>query len=164
MLKLSTDTSSVQAGEMTLTLDEAKKLRDQVSETGLLFCLMHNYSAYPMVRQARLFCTGGELGTIRKIVAQYDLGWLAAPNAGKQALWRCDMSRDSRSPTSAPTSRPLSRDVNWMTMVPYCCASTAVPVVSSRPARSPAARRTSSRSVSTARPAPSNGARWSRRI
>jgi predicted dehydrogenase len=75
---------------MTYTLDEALKLRQRVRETGLLFCLMHNYSAYPMVRQARLFCTGGELGTIRKIVAQYDLGWLAAPNAGKQALWRCD--------------------------------------------------------------------------
>ena len=75
---------------MTLSLAEAKKLRDQVSETGLLFCLMHNYSAYPMVRQARLMCRAGKLGAIRKVVVQYDLGWLAAPNAGKQALWRCD--------------------------------------------------------------------------
>ncbi len=75
---------------MTYSLDEARRLRQRVCETGLLFCQMHNYSAYPMVRQARLFCAAGELGTIRKVVVQYDLGWLAAPNAGKQALWRCD--------------------------------------------------------------------------
>ncbi len=75
---------------MTLSLAEAKKLRGKVRKTKLLFCLMHNYSGYPMVRQAKIMVAEGKLGTIRKVVVEYDLGWLAAPNAGKQALWRCD--------------------------------------------------------------------------
>ena len=73
---------------LALSLDEALKLRAKVKETGLLFALMHNYSAYPMVRQMRKMIADGALGQIRKIVATYDLGWLAAPNAGKQATWR----------------------------------------------------------------------------
>lgn len=73
---------------MTFSLDEAVKLRAKVRETGLLFALMHNYSAYPMVRQMRKMIADGVLGELRKIVATYDLGWLAAPNAGKQATWR----------------------------------------------------------------------------
>ena len=77
---------------MTLSLDEALKLRAKVQETGLLFALMHNYSAYPMVRQMRKMIADGVLGELRKIVATYDLGWLAAPNAGKQATWRVKSS------------------------------------------------------------------------
>ena len=77
---------------MTLSLDEALKLRAKVKETGLLFALMHNYSAYPMVRQMRKMIADGALGELRKIVATYDLGWLAAPNAGKQATWRVKSS------------------------------------------------------------------------
>ncbi len=75
---------------MTYSLAEARKLRDKVRKTGLLFCLTHNYSAYPMVRQARALIARGRIGKIRKVVAEYDLGWLASPNAGKQALWRVD--------------------------------------------------------------------------
>ncbi len=75
---------------MTYTLDQAMKLRDKVRETGLVFALMHNYSAYPMVRQAKEMIAAGKIGKLRKIIAEYDLGWLAAPNAGKQAAWRCD--------------------------------------------------------------------------
>lgn len=75
---------------MTYTLDEALKLREKVKETGLVFALMHNYSAYPMIRQMRSLIDSGKLGKLRKIVAEYDLGWLAAPNAGKQATWRVD--------------------------------------------------------------------------
>ncbi len=75
---------------MTYSLREARALRDKVAKTGLLFCLTHNYSAFPMVRQARALIAKGKLGKIRKVVAEYDLGWLAAPNAGKQAVWRVD--------------------------------------------------------------------------
>ena len=75
---------------MTFTLDEALKLRDKVRETGLIFALMHNYSAYPMIRQMKKMIADGKIGTLRKIVATYDLGWLASPNAGKQATWRVD--------------------------------------------------------------------------
>ena len=73
---------------MTLTSEQAKKLQAKVKETGLVFVLMHNYSAYPMIRQMRKMIADGVLGDLRKIVASYDLGWLAAPNAGKQAVWR----------------------------------------------------------------------------
>jgi predicted dehydrogenase len=73
---------------MTLNLEQALILRDKVKETGLVFALMHNYSAYPMVRQMKAMIEKGTLGKLRKIVASYDLGWLAAPNAGKQATWR----------------------------------------------------------------------------
>ncbi len=75
---------------MTFSLEQARTLRDKVRQTGLLFCLTHNYSGYPMVRQARNVVTEGQLGTIRKVVVRYDLGWLASVNAGKQAAWRCD--------------------------------------------------------------------------
>ena len=75
---------------MTFTLDEAIALRNKVRETGLVFALMHNYSAYPMIRQMRKMIEDGKIGTLRKIVATYDLGWLASPNAGKQATWRVD--------------------------------------------------------------------------
>ena len=75
---------------MTFTLDEAIALRNKVRETGLVFALMHNYSAYPMIRQMKKMIADGKIGTLRKIVATYDLGWLASPNAGKQATWRVD--------------------------------------------------------------------------
>ena len=73
---------------MTFSLDEALRLRAKVRETGKVFCLMHNYSGYPMIRQMRRMIADGVLGKLRKVVASYDLGWLAAPNAGKQATWR----------------------------------------------------------------------------
>ncbi len=73
---------------MTMTCDEALQLQKKVEETGLLFALTHNYSAYPMIRQMKKMIADGKLGELRKIVACYDLGWLASPNAGKQAAWR----------------------------------------------------------------------------
>ena len=73
---------------MTWNLEEALRLRDLVRESGLIFALMHNYSAYPMIRQMRRMIEDGKIGNLRKIVASYDLGWLAAPNARKQASWR----------------------------------------------------------------------------
>ena len=75
---------------MTFTLEEAVALRNKVRETGLVFALMHNYSAYPMIRQMKKMIADGKIGTLRKIIATYDLGWLASPNAGKQATWRVD--------------------------------------------------------------------------
>ena len=73
---------------VTFSYDQAVKLRDKVNETGLEFALMHNYSAYPMIRQMKKMIADGAVGKVRKIAANYVLGWLAAPNAGKQATWR----------------------------------------------------------------------------
>ena len=81
---------------LALNLAEARELRDLVRKTGLLFGLTHNYSGYPMVKEARRRVAAGELGRIRRVVAEYPQGWLSSPieAAGqKQAEWRTDPAR-----------------------------------------------------------------------
>ncbi len=80
---------------MTLTVDEARQLRGRVRETGLVFCLTHNYTGYPMVKQARAMVRQGRLGEIRKVVVEYPQGWLASAieSSNKQASWRTDPKR-----------------------------------------------------------------------
>ncbi len=80
---------------MTFTLEQAKALSAKVKETGLIFALTHNYTGYPMVKQARAMIKAGELGEIRKIVAEYPQGWLgdAIEDTSKQAGWRVDPSQ-----------------------------------------------------------------------
>jgi predicted dehydrogenase len=78
---------------MTYTLAEAKELVNIVDNSGITFGLTHNYTGYPMVKQARDMARGGELGDILKIVVEYPQGWLltALENDGqKQASWRTD--------------------------------------------------------------------------
>lgn len=81
---------------MTLSLDEAKQLQQKVKETGLLLCLTHTYSGYPMVKQARKMVAENQLGKIRKIMVEYPQGWLsslAEKDGNKQASWRTDPSK-----------------------------------------------------------------------
>ncbi|OQA76654.1 MAG: Glucose-6-phosphate 3-dehydrogenase [Lentisphaerae bacterium ADurb.Bin242] len=80
---------------MTFTLEQARKLAEKVQETGTIFALTHNYTGYPMVKQARAMIKAGTLGEIRKIVAEYPQGWLgdAIEGASKQAEWRVDPAR-----------------------------------------------------------------------
>lgn len=59
---------------MTNTLAEAEALHAKVQETGLVFCLTHNYTGYPMVRQARAMVADGQLGTIRLVQVEYVQG------------------------------------------------------------------------------------------
>jgi predicted dehydrogenase len=59
---------------MTNTLAEAEALHKKVRETGLVFCLTHNYTGYPMVRQAKAMVEAGELGTIRLVQVEYVQG------------------------------------------------------------------------------------------
>jgi len=59
---------------MTNTLEEAQGLHKKVQETGLVFCLTHNYTGYPMVRQAKAMVQDGQLGTIRLIQVEYVQG------------------------------------------------------------------------------------------
>jgi predicted dehydrogenase len=78
---------------MTLDLKEAKALRDCVRKTGKVFALTHNYTGYPMVKEARELVRGGKLGRILKIVAEYPQGWLLdkiEDTGQKQAAWRSD--------------------------------------------------------------------------
>ncbi len=78
---------------MTLNLKEAKALRDCVRKSGKVFALTHNYTGYPMVKEARELVRTGKLGKILKIVAEYPQGWLLdkiETTGHKQAAWRAD--------------------------------------------------------------------------
>lgn len=82
---------------MTISLEEAKELADLVEKTGLQFGLTHNYTGYPMVKQARKMVKDGKIGKIRKIVVEYPQGWLATKleeTGQKQAAWRSDPKRN----------------------------------------------------------------------
>lgn len=77
---------------MTNTLAEAEALHARVQETGLVFCLTHNYTGYPLVRQARAMVQAGEVGEIRLIQVEYVQGGRAAPGPGRRA-WKEDPAR-----------------------------------------------------------------------
>jgi predicted dehydrogenase len=81
---------------MTLTLKEAKTLHQTVRKSGKIFALTHNYTGYPMVKEARELVRSGKLGKILKIVAEYPQGWLMdkiEADGQKQASWRTDPKR-----------------------------------------------------------------------
>jgi predicted dehydrogenase len=81
---------------MTTTLEEALDLAAIVRHTGLIFGLTHNYTGYPMVRQARQMIADGQLGKIRLVQVEYAQDWLATPleqTGQKQAAWRTDPAR-----------------------------------------------------------------------
>ncbi|MDD3927147.1 MAG: Gfo/Idh/MocA family oxidoreductase [bacterium] len=81
---------------MTLNLEEARKLQDKVEETRLLFCLTHNYTGYPLVKEARDLVMSGRIGKVRRVVVEYPQGWMATlleESGQKQADWRTDPSR-----------------------------------------------------------------------
>jgi predicted dehydrogenase len=78
---------------LTTTLAEALDLVRRVRLSGRLFALTHNYSGYPMVRQAREMVQAGELGEIRLVQAEYPQDWLSTGlefSGQKQAAWRVD--------------------------------------------------------------------------
>ena len=62
---------------ITFTVDEALQLKKKVKDTGLILCLTHTYSGYPMVKQARHMVQTGAFGKIRKVWVEYPQGWLS---------------------------------------------------------------------------------------
>ena len=81
---------------VTLTLAEARALRETVARSGKVFVLTHNYTGNAMVKQARALVRSGALGTLRKVVVEYSQGWLARDiesSGHKQASWRTDPAR-----------------------------------------------------------------------
>lgn len=85
---------------MTFSLEEAVQLKKKVEETGMLLCLTHTYSGYPMVKQARQMVKDNAFGKIRKIYVEYPQGWLSRlseKEGSKQAEWRTDPSRSGKS-------------------------------------------------------------------
>ena len=75
---------------------DAEAMVQVVERTGLLFALTHNYTGYPMVREARERVRRGEIGELRKVVVEYHQDWLMDaidPATNKQAAWRGDPAR-----------------------------------------------------------------------
>src|SRR6266704_4340421 len=78
---------------LTTTVEDALALAQIVRRSGLIFGLTHNYTGYPLVRQAREMVEAGELGQIRVVQVEYAQDWLTTPveaTGNKQAVWRTD--------------------------------------------------------------------------
>jgi predicted dehydrogenase len=79
---------------MTNTFEEAETLHKKVQDTGLVFCLTHNYTGYPMVRQAKAMVADGQLGTLRLVQVEYVQGGKADESKpDPSASWRFDPVR-----------------------------------------------------------------------
>jgi predicted dehydrogenase len=81
---------------MTFDLEQAEELGKLVDKSGVVFGVTHNYTGYPLVRQAREMILGGELGEIQAIRSFYIQGWLRArleQDEHKQAAWRTDPTK-----------------------------------------------------------------------
>lgn len=75
------------------SLEEAEAIAATVERTGRVFALTHNYTGYPMVREARDIVRSGRIGTVRKVYVEYLQGWLSEDlesSGQKQAAWRTD--------------------------------------------------------------------------
>jgi predicted dehydrogenase len=81
---------------MTFDLAQAETLGEAVDRSGVVFAVTHNYTGYPLVRQAREMIASGELGEINAIRSNYIQGWLRTrleKDSQKQAAWRTDPSK-----------------------------------------------------------------------
>ncbi|MGG5819520.1 Gfo/Idh/MocA family protein [Falsiroseomonas sp. HW251] len=81
---------------LTHRLEDAEALAGVLQRAGIVFGLTHNYTGYPMVRQAREMVAAGELGAIRVVQVEYPQDWLTTrleETGQKQADWRTDPAR-----------------------------------------------------------------------
>ena len=78
---------------LTSNLPDAKKLVKVAEASGAIFVLTHNYTGYPMVRQARQMVTNGDIGKVRVVQVEYPQDWLSVEQDFKQAEWRTDPAR-----------------------------------------------------------------------
>jgi predicted dehydrogenase len=77
-------------------LEDALDLEGAVRRAGIVFGLTHNYTGYPMVRQAREMVAAGEIGAVRVVQVEYPQDWLSTrleETGSKQAVWRTDPAR-----------------------------------------------------------------------
>jgi len=81
---------------LSFNLEEAYTLQKLVESSGLIFALTHNYTGYPMVKQAKQMIKNNEIGKVRKVIVEYPQGWLSTQLEAtdqKQAAWRTDPSK-----------------------------------------------------------------------
>ena len=78
---------------LTSTLEDAKALVKEAEASDALFILTHNYTGYPMTRQARAMIAAGDIGAVRVVQVEYAQDWLSEEQDFKQAEWRTDPKR-----------------------------------------------------------------------
>lgn len=81
---------------MTYDLAQAKRLRKLVEKSGKVFALTHNYTGYPMVKEARQLVARGKIGKVLKVVVEYPQGWLlhaSQAGGGDINMWRTDPAK-----------------------------------------------------------------------
>lgn len=84
---------------VTFSTEQAIELKDLIQEHKTIFGLTHNYTGYPMVKEARAMVAAGDLGTVRRIMVEYPQGWLATnleESGQKQASWRTDPAKSGK--------------------------------------------------------------------
>jgi len=78
------------------TEEQAEDLAATAARQGIVFAVTYNYTGYPLVRQAREMVRNGEIGELRKVIVEYNQGWLARAveeTGNQQAEWRTDPAR-----------------------------------------------------------------------
>lgn len=103
---------------MTNTVEEADELCRLVKHHDVIFALTHNYSGYPMVKEARELVRSGKLGNLRKVVVEYSQGWLSEPiekEGNKQAAWRTDPDKAGVSSVIADIGSHAEHLVEYIT-------------------------------------------------
>ena len=103
---------------MTTSVADAEDLGRSVERSGLVFALTHNYTGYPMVKEARHLVRSGRLGAVRKVVAAYPQGWLATrleESGHKQAAWRQDPAQAGPSSAVGDIGSHLDNLVRYVT-------------------------------------------------
>ena len=78
---------------LTSNLTDAKKLVKAAEASDALFILTHNYTGYPMIRQAQAMIAAGDIGKVRVVQVEYPQDWLTVEQDFKQAEWRTDPNR-----------------------------------------------------------------------
>jgi predicted dehydrogenase len=105
---------------VTMTVPEAEHLERLVSEHGVVFCLTHNYTGYPMVREARSLIEKGEIGPLQKIDVQYYMGALnpyVHDREKRRTVWRLDPEKAGMSCNAADLGTHAFNLVEYVTRI-----------------------------------------------
>lgn len=118
---------------ITFNLAEAIELKEIVEQTGLLLCLTHTYSGYPMVKQAKAMVNDGVLGKVRKVWVEYPQGWLSKLSereGNAQAAWRTDPSKSGKAGCIGDIGTHAAHLAEYITglKITYLCADLNVMV------------------------------------
>jgi predicted dehydrogenase len=85
---------------LTTTVEDAEELCRLAADRVLLLAVTHNYTGYPMVKEAKARVAAGAIGEVRKVVVEYSQGWLRTlieAEGQKQAVWRSDPEQSGAS-------------------------------------------------------------------